>query len=305
MKPEPAGKQTRITPEEMAALEAGGGMLPEHGDRCIRVTREDVAAAAKAVGIVPGDVVMFHSSMSSMGTVVGGADAVIDGFLDAVGPAGTVAVPTLCNWKPEEQHLVFNRWNSGTSPSVSGLISETLRQRPDAVRSDHATHSVAAIGARAAELTASHGRGAPRRGPYGEKAFSQESPWERLSGWNAAYCFIGVTFRVCTMVHYVEALIAERALRRAAPEARARLTQALAGWMTPGVWPDIRIDDRVIIEQMLAEQGIVRYGKIGSATLRCARARPMVAQWLAIVERDPNRWLPKEFLDWLGRGRPS
>jgi len=50
---------------------------------------------------------------------------------------------------------------------------------------------------------------------------------------------------------------------------------------------------------MLAEKGIVRYGKIGSATLRCARARPMVDEWLAIVEREPARWLPQEFLQWL------
>lgn len=274
-------------------------MKPELGDKRIRVTLEGVAAALKAVGIVPGDTVIFHSSMSSMGTVVGGANTVIDGFLNAVGATGTVAVPTLCNWKPDEQHLVTERWDSKTSPSFVGLITEVFRQRPDAVRSDHATHSIAAIGARAAELTANHGAGKARLGPFAEKAFSQESPWERLFEWNAAYCFIGVTFHVCTMVHYVESLVVERALQRAEPEARSQLAEAVAGWMRPGVWPDIRIDDREVIEQMLADRGVVRYGKIGSATLRCARVRPMVAQWLAIVERDPGRWFPDAFLEWL------
>ena len=74
-------------------------------------------ASARPVGIAEGDTVMLHTSLSSMGTVVGGADAVVDGFLDAVGPTGTVAVPTLCNWTPEEQHLVLERWRPRTSPS--------------------------------------------------------------------------------------------------------------------------------------------------------------------------------------------
>jgi len=276
-------------------------MKPEVGDKNIRVRRTDVAEAARDVGIGPGDVVFFHSSLSSMGTVVGGPDTVIDGLLDAVGPEGTVAVPTLCNWQPDEQHLVFERWNPDTSPSYVGLITETFRLRPDAVRSDHPTHSVAAIGRRAAELTAGHGAAGYRPGPFGERAFARESPWERLFRWNAAYCFIGVTFCVCTMVHYVESLIVERALERAAPEARERMREKVVGWMKPGVWPGIRVEDREVIEGMLAERGIVRYGRIGSAAFRCARARPMVNEWIAIVEREPRKWCPEEFVEWLGR----
>jgi len=210
-----------------------------------------------------------------------------------------VVVPTLCNWTPEEQKFVFVRWNPKTSLSYVGLITETFRHRAEAMRSDHATHSVAAIGARAAELTACHGGSGPRPGPFGPAAFARESPWQRLYDWNAAYCFIGVTFRVCTMVHFVESLIVERALARARSEARAQLASGVVGWMKPGVWPTVRVDDRETIERMLAEKGIVRYGKIGSATLRCARARPMVDEWLAIVEREPQRWLPEDFLRWL------
>jgi len=55
-------------------------MQPEPGDKSLLVERSDVTAAAQSVGIVPGDTVMFHSSLSSMGTVVGGPNTVIDGF---------------------------------------------------------------------------------------------------------------------------------------------------------------------------------------------------------------------------------
>jgi aminoglycoside N3'-acetyltransferase len=141
----------------------------------------------------------------------------------------------------------------------------------------------------------------PRLGPFGEKAFAAESPWERLWRWNAAYCFIGVTFRVNTMMHYVESLVVERVLERAAPARRDGLAAEVAGWMKPGVWPSVRANDREAIERLLAEKGIVRYGKIGSATLRCARARAMVDRWIAILERDPERWFPEDFLQGLER----
>ena len=64
-----------------------------------------------------------------MGTVEGGAEAVIDGFLDAVGPAGTVAVPTLSQWRKErEKRRVWDLWNIATTPTYCGLIPETFRQ---------------------------------------------------------------------------------------------------------------------------------------------------------------------------------
>ena len=275
-------------------------MKPEQGHKDVHVTRADVTAAAKAVGIEPGDVMLFHSSLSSMGTVDGGPDTVIDGFLDAVGPEGTVAVPTLCNWEPEQQHFVFERWDPETSPSYVGKITEVFRQRAEAVRSDHATHSVAAIGARAEELTADHGASGTRPGTFGDRAFAAESPWQRLYDWNAAYCFVGVTFRVCTMVHFVETLLVDRALSRAAPEARPSLKEAVQGWLKRGVWPTIRVPDRELIEEMLAKEGLVRYSKIGSATFRCARAKPMVDHWIAIVEEEPGKWCPEEYVERVG-----
>ncbi|NLO07141.1 MAG: AAC(3) family N-acetyltransferase [candidate division WS1 bacterium] len=275
-------------------------MDPEMGNSSIVVHASDVAAAAAEVGITRGDTVFFHSSLSSMGHVEGGPNAVIDGFFEAVGPEGTVAVPTLCNWAPGEQHLVFERWDIANSPSFVGAITEAMRKRPDAIRSDHATHSVAAIGAGAEDLTAGHGSGGLRPGQFGPRAFAAESPWERLIERNAAYCLIGVTFRVCTMVHYVEAALAERMISRAPAEERERMLEELAGWMKPGFFPAIRIDDREVIEGMLADRGIVRYGRIGSATLRCARAKPMVENWIGIIEADPERWLPEDYVEWAG-----
>ena len=274
-------------------------MQPEPGDPSVRLRRSDVAEAAAAVGIACGDTVMFHSSLSSMGTVLGGPNTLIDGLLDAVGPTGTVAVPTLCNWTAEGRPHVFTGWDPETSPSYVGRVTEVLRARPDAVRSDHATHSVAAVGHRAAELTANHGAAGLRPGPFGDRAFAAESPWQRFVDWNAAYCFIGVNFRVNTMVHYVETMVVMRALAALPPLEREKLLPEVEGWMKPGVWPRISIDDRAVAEQTMAREGIVRYGSMGSATLVCARARPMAERWLTMLGPEPERWFPPEFVGWL------
>ena len=52
-------------------------------------------AGLYALGIAPGSKLLVHSSLSSFGYVEGGANAVIDAFLDMVGVQGTLLVPTL------------------------------------------------------------------------------------------------------------------------------------------------------------------------------------------------------------------
>ena len=51
----------------------------------MEISRKDVRDAFIAAGCVPGDTVMFHSSLKSMGHVDGGAATVYDGILDAAG----------------------------------------------------------------------------------------------------------------------------------------------------------------------------------------------------------------------------
>ena len=167
---------------------------------------------------------------------MGGADTVIEGFLAAVGTSGTVAVPTLCRMPDGERHLTFARWNIATSPSCVGHITEVLRHRPDAVRSDHGTHSVSAIGPRAQELTADHGMSRfSRCRAMGSARLCAGEPLGRSSTtWNVAYCFLGVNFHFNTMVHLVESLLVERALQRAAPEQRDEAGRANHGLAATG-----------------------------------------------------------------------
>jgi aminoglycoside 3-N-acetyltransferase len=265
---------------------------PERGDPSIEVRPEDVTRALRSVGVSPGDTVFFHSSLSSMGTVLGGPEAVIAGFLDAVAPDGTVAVPTLSQ---RDRDRRFETWDIRRSPSDVGLITETFRLRPDAIRSDHPTHSVATIGPRAEELTRDHARTGGRPSPWGDRAFAPDSPWDKFYHWNASILFIGVDFHVNTMMHYIQSLIVERAVSRLPEGKRTELLAQVQGWRKPGVWPHYQ-DAR--LEPLRREAGLIADGKIGSATLRRIEARPMVDHALAVLEARPQEWFDPAFLQW-------
>ncbi len=271
----------------------------EQSNKSVEVHSSDVTQALHGVGVVRGDTVMFHSSLSSMGYVAGGADSVIEGFLDAVRAAGTVCVPTLW-YRLTDPPMDLSLWDRDSSPSWPGLITETFRQRADSLRSDNPTHSISAIGRRAAEMTATHGQSGLRPCRFGDKAFAADSPWERLYQWNAAYCFIGVDFTVNTMGHYIECRVMERALQQADAAIRDELEDELIRWEKPGVYASYSFQR---MGERLAEMALVRFGTIGSATLRCIRTRDMVDNTIAVLDREPEQWFQDDFLRWLKRGR--
>ena len=191
---------------------------------------------------------------------------------------------------------MLDDWDVDNSPSNVGLITEVFRKRPGSIRSDNPTHSVSAIGAHAGELTHDHGKSGLRMCVFGDTAFAKESPWERLYQWNAAYCFVGVDFTVNTMGHCIECLVVERALSDVPADERAMLAERVRRWGKPGVWPWHNFK---AMGDRLADKGLVRFGKIGSATLCCIRTRAMVDNALAILDAEPERWFSSEFLGWL------
>ena len=116
----------------------------------MEVIREDIAAGLRAIGLPVGAVALVHSSLSSFGHVAGGAATVVQALLDAVGPEGTVMVPTLTGSEalgPGNPPIFDVR----STPCWTRRIPETFRLRADARRSLHPTHSVAAIGCQSEE----------------------------------------------------------------------------------------------------------------------------------------------------------
>ncbi|MDG4865792.1 AAC(3) family N-acetyltransferase, partial [Streptomyces sp. T-3] len=85
-----------------------------------------------------------------------------------------------------------------------GAIAEALRSLPDAVRSSHPQASVAAVGARAKEITERQTLG---------WAIGRESPFGRLHDLDGQILLVGVGHDRNTFLHYAETLTPRRRLK--------------------------------------------------------------------------------------------
>lgn len=132
--------------------------LADHGFVRMRpvLSKADYLDALARVGLPPGQVVMAHTSLSRFGYVEGGADTVIDALLEAVGPRGTLVMPTLsCSWAGRPP------FDPAATPARIGTIPNVFRLRPGVRRSPHPTHSVAAVGPHADDITRRHSADEP------------------------------------------------------------------------------------------------------------------------------------------------
>jgi aminoglycoside N3'-acetyltransferase len=170
------------------------------------VTRADLAQDLARLGIGQGDTVFLHSSLKSLGYVEGGASSVIKALQDAVGPEGTLLVPTY--YLPagtvkatcELEGYVFDPRSHGTN---MGRLPETFLAEAASHRSVHPTHSVSAWGRHAAYLTEAH--------HLAPSIFGEGSPWQRFVGVEGARVLgLGVSMGPVTFYHVVEDALGER-----------------------------------------------------------------------------------------------
>lgn len=244
------------------------------------LNRQAIATGLHTLGVPEGSKLLVHSSLSSLGYVEGGADAVIDALLDVLGPQGTLLVPTLTG---DEGLSAANppTFDPATQVCWTGVIPETLRRRLGAVRSLHPTHSVAALGADAELLTRSHAQSIT---PCDEL-----SPYGMLAALPDAYILLlGVTHENSTMFHHVEemagvpyhmqsGLVAATIIQ---DETRTTRHIMLHHYGTPRNFS--------VMEPLFVEQGIQHTGQIGAATVRLVHIASMVRATLRAVAADPR-----------------
>ena len=145
-----------------------------------------------ALGIKSDDTILMHSSLSSLGYVEGGADTVIDTLLDIL-TDGTLLIPTLSYATVTADSPVFSIKDT---PSCVGKIGNVFREREGVIRSMHPTHSVAAYGKYAKEITEGH---INTNTPVGEL-----SPFALLPKYNGKVLMLGCTIRPNTSFHGIE-----------------------------------------------------------------------------------------------------
>ncbi|MFE7133252.1 aminoglycoside N(3)-acetyltransferase [Streptomyces sp. NPDC057638] len=260
---------------------------PPHGPLC---TLDSLSSDLRALGAAPGETLLVHSSLSALGWVCGGAPTVVRALLDVLGPDGTLVVPTHSteNSDPagwiappvprawwDEIRATMPAYDPRTTPTRGvGLIPETVRTWPGAVRSDHPQTSFTAIGPRARTLTAGHAL---------DCMFGEESPLARLEEAGARVLLLGADYDSCSAFHLAEYRLASPPLD---DNSFAVQTPQGRRWVTVR---DVAVDEEDF-ERLGADfegQGPVVHGTVGRAR---ARLFPL-ADAVAYAER------------WLGEHR--
>lgn len=269
------------------------------------LTVAGVKNAFEKLGIENGDTVIVHSSFKSMGEIENGAETVIKGIQQAIGDEGTLVFPTLCG---EDWEHVYENWHMDAKSDV-GYLTNYFRKLPGALRSNQATHSVAAIGKHAEYITCTHGETGKRYGIFGDTPFSADSPWEKMYELNTKIVFLGVSTMKCTFRHYVEYVYMDKYLKSVenTPDYERLKRQVFTydRWSEGGVW--LNFLNSAVTDRM-DKKGLVNYSKCGDADVTMFTAKDFVDECTKIMEEKDwsSLWTVLDtctvegFVKWLG-----
>lgn len=168
----------------------------------------------RRLGLVPGDTVLVHSSLSSIGWVCGGPQAVILALLAAIRSPekqGTIVMPAHsgdwsdpAEWRnppvpPEWIPIIREQmpaYDAAMTPTRGmGVIAELFRTFPGTLRSSHPQVSFTANGPLAEEILADH--------PL-TPGLGFDCPIGRMRTHGAKVLLLGVGYGNCTSFHLAE-----------------------------------------------------------------------------------------------------
>lgn len=156
---------------------------------------DDLINSFEQVGISDGDTVMVHSSLISLGLLKDYKPAeqpsvIMNCLLDILGEFGTLVAPAFnfdfCNGEPYSV--------SNTPSKKMGVLSESIRKHPSALRSSHPMQSVVAIGSLAKKIT----------DPDTSSAFSDGGSFDLMIRNHAKILLLGVPLQAASLIHWVE-----------------------------------------------------------------------------------------------------
>ena len=252
--------------------------------------QEQLAADLDALGVAAGSTVLVHCSMSALGRIAGGADALLDALLSSLGAEGTLVVPAqtagnsntsprflaaTTGLSPDEAatfEATLPGFNPATSPAQGmGALAERVRRQPGAVRSGHPQTSFAALGPRAAALMAVHDL---------DCHLGERSPLGALYAADAKILLLGVGYAVCTAFHLAEYRLPQP------PELRPHrcyLRRDAERIRLDFLAPHLDDSDFSRLGLEVERTGFVRTGLVGAAPSRLLPMRPAVdlaVEWM-------------------------
>jgi aminoglycoside N3'-acetyltransferase len=232
------------------------------------VTRTELARQLWELGVREGATLLLHMSYRAVRPVAAGPVTVIKALRDALGPGGTLVMPS---WGDDDD-APFDPARTPVSPTL-GVTAELFRRFPDVRRSDH-PFAFAALGPAAEEITGD---------PLPVPPHRLDSPVGRVFQRGGQVLLLGVGHDANTTVHLAEVL--------------ARVPYAVPKHCTVlehgrPVRVDYQENDHccerfALVDQWLRERGLQREGQVGSAHARLVESRDVVAIVEEQLARDP------------------
>lgn len=239
----------------------------------------------KSMGVREGDCLVVHSSFKSLGlTKKTSPSDVIRTLIEAVGKQGTLMMPTFT-------YCYSGIWNvppynpESTPSRFMGILPETLRTYPGALRSASPTYSVAAVGEHARLLT---------EGRDGAGGLGPGSSYEEAYRLGASILLIGVGNTRNSMIHYAEFAsglpicdipFREFWGRSALVEKDGQPVEVPLKADFPGCSHNFGA-----VDEYLVEKGLLARGTVCSAPCLMMNAREMVDAVAARLREQPD-WL--------------
>jgi aminoglycoside 3-N-acetyltransferase len=261
------------------------------------VTRSQLEAELRELGVRPGGMVMVHARMSALGWVVGGSETIVRALLDALAPDGTLAA--YASWQehvyhaedwPAQHRAAYLAEPPAFDPATGavdrdyGQIPERIRTWPGALRSTHPEASVVALGPRAEWLTAVH----PPDDGYGPR-----SPFARLVEAGGHVLMLGAPLETLTLLHHAESIAAAPGKRRVTytvpvVEGDGVVERSYTDIETSsGAYPYERLglddDEFAVIAREALAAGIGASGRVGAARSHlfpAAEVVPFAVGWI-------------------------
>ena len=230
-------------------------------------TVQQVIEQLAALGVRRGGVLVVHTSFKAVAPVVGGPLGLIEALTGALGPSGTLVMPTMTDGES-----VFD---PARTPSCDmGITAELFWRQTGVVRSTHPGASFAARGPLAERICAEQ----PLSPPHGP-----DSPIGRAHEAGGQVLLLGVQHSESTSLHLAEAIagvpysiehpcvVVIDGVARSIPIAES--DHCCRGFTKLDAW--------------LRELGLQREGRVGNADARLCEARELVSVALARLRADP------------------
>jgi aminoglycoside 3-N-acetyltransferase len=230
-------------------------------------TIEAVEAQLLELGVRRGGVLLVHTSFREVRPVAGGPLGLIDALRKALGPEGTLVMPTMTDGE-----TVFDPRSTPTH--AMGITAELFWRQPGVVRSSHPGGSFAAVGPLAERICAPQ----PLSPPHG-----LESPPGRVFDLGGQVLLLGVAQSESTTLHVAESIakVPYSVTHPCVVEVDGRTERVMIAETDHCCRGFVRMDE------WLTASGMQREGKVGSAAARLSDARDVVGVAVTRLAADP------------------